>query len=308
MTIQDLSLRKEIRELTPLHKEYPERLRNIPNPPSTLYVRGQLPPDNVPTVAIIGSREATPYGTEVAETFGRMLASKGIGIISGMAAGADSAGQWGAIEGGGHTYAVLGCGLNICYPSRNYRLYDEILKHHGGLISEVPLDSPPLAKQFASRNRIISALSDAVIVIEARERSGTFITVNAALDQGKQVFALPGRINDPLSKGCLQLIKDGAEILTSPEDILEFLHLKTSGEQLVMEKDTSMLTQAQKRILQTLESDAIHLDVLTKKSGIPVQELSAMLLELEILGFAECTKTGFYRRKAFGTMVENIVL
>ncbi|WP_242945222.1 DNA-processing protein DprA [Oribacterium sp. C9] len=299
MTIQDISLRKEIRELTPLHEDYPERLRMIPNPPSTLYVRGKLPPDNVPTVAIIGSREATPYGTEVAETFGRMLAEKGIGIISGMAAGADSAGQWGAIKGGGKTYAVLGCGLNICYPARNYRLYDEILRNDGGLISEVPLDSPPLARQFASRNRIISALSDAVIVIEARERSGTFITVNAALDQGKQVFAVPGRLNDPLSKGCLQLIKDGAEILTSPEDILEFLHLKENGEQLMMEKDSSMLTPGQKSVLQSLESDALHLDVLTKKTGLPVQELTAMLLELEILGFAECTKTGFYRRKSY---------
>ncbi|OON85474.1 DNA protecting protein DprA [Oribacterium sp. C9] len=288
-----------MRELTPLHEDYPERLRMIPNPPSTLYVRGKLPPDNVPTVAIIGSREATPYGTEVAETFGRMLAEKGIGIISGMAAGADSAGQWGAIKGGGKTYAVLGCGLNICYPARNYRLYDEILRNDGGLISEVPLDSPPLARQFASRNRIISALSDAVIVIEARERSGTFITVNAALDQGKQVFAVPGRLNDPLSKGCLQLIKDGAEILTSPEDILEFLHLKENGEQLMMEKDSSMLTPGQKSVLQSLESDALHLDVLTKKTGLPVQELTAMLLELEILGFAECTKTGFYRRKSY---------
>ncbi len=299
MTIQDLSLRKEIRELTPLHEDYPERLRMIPNPPSTLYVRGKLPPDNVPTVAIIGAREATSYGTEVAETFGRMLSSNGIGIISGMAAGADSAGQWGAIKGGGKTYAVLGCGLNICYPARNYRLYDEILRNDGGLISEVPLDSPPLARQFAARNRIISALSDAVIVIEARERSGTFITVNAALDQGKQVFAVPGRLNDPLSKGCLQLIKDGAEILTSPEDILEFLHLKENGEQLMLEKDSSMLTPGQKRVLQSLESDALHLDVLTKKTGLPVQELTSILLELEILGFAECTKTGFYRRKSY---------
>ena len=297
MTIQDYSVKSEIRELTPLHQDYPERLRNIQNPPSTLYVRGQLPPDHQPTVAIIGSRSATEYGLDVARTLGKVLASQGVGIVSGMALGADSAGQWGAIAGNGRTYGVFGCGVNICYPARNYRLYDEILKNGGGILSEVPPDSPPLGKQFASRNRIISALSDAVIVIEARERSGTLITVNAALDQGKQVFALPGRLNDPLSKGCLQLIKEGAEILTSPEDILEYLHLKSSGEQLILEKDISALNTKQKAVYGALSVNAIHLDTIVQKCGIPVQELTPILLEMEILGFSECTKTGFYRRK-----------
>jgi DNA processing protein len=134
-------------------------------------------------------------------------------------------------------------------------------------------------------------------VIEARERSGTFITVNNALEQGKQVFALPGRITDPLSKGCLQLIKEGAEILTSPEDILEYLHLKNQGEQLILEKDTSVLNPKQKAVYDLLETDAAHLDTLVPKSNLPVPELTAILLELEILGFSECTKTGFYRRK-----------
>ena len=297
MTAQDINFKNEIRELTPLDKEYPERLRQIQNPPTTLYIKGQLPPDDLPTVAIIGSRTSTEYGIDVARTFGRVLASRGVGIVSGMALGADSAGQWGALDGKGSTYAVLGCGINICYPARNYRLYDEILKNGGGIMSEVPLDSPPLPKQFASRNRIISALSDIVIVIEARERSGTFITVNNALEQGKQVFALPGRITDPLSKGCLQLIKEGAEILTSPEDILEYLHLKTQGEQLILEKDTSVLSPKQKAVYDILETDAAHLDTLVPKCGLPVPELTAVLLELEILGFSECTKTGFYRRK-----------
>lgn len=297
MTVEELSMKKEIRELTPLDEEYPERLRNIQKPPTTLYVRGNVPSDDVPTVAIIGSREATDYGLDVARTLGRVLAKNGVAVISGMAAGADSAGQWGAIEGGGSTYAVFGCGINICYPARNYRLYDEILLNGGGVMSEVPLDSPPLPKQFASRNRIISALSDAIVVIEARERSGTFITVNAALDQGKQVFALPGRITDPLSKGCLRLIKEGAEILTSPEDVLEYLHLKSSGEQVMMEKDSSMLNEQQLKVWRSLEMNALHLDTLTERCLMPVQELTSILLELEILGFSECTKTGFYRRK-----------
>ena len=297
MTIQEISFKKEIRELTPLDQEYPERLRNIQKPPTTLYVRGTIPSDDVPTVAIIGSREATDYGLDVARTLGRVLAANGVAVISGMAAGADSAGQWGAIEGGGKTYAVFGCGINICYPARNYRLYDEILRCGGGVMSEVPLDSPPLPKQFAARNRIISALSDAIIVIEARERSGTFITVNSALDQGKQVFALPGRITDPLSKGCLRLIKEGAEILTSPEDVLEYLHLKTAGEQIMMEKDSSVLNEKQLKVWQCLEMNALHLDILKERCLVPIEELISILLELEILGFAECTKTGFYRQK-----------
>ncbi len=297
MTITDIDFKSKTRELTPLDREYPERLRVIQNPPRTLYVRGELPGETMPTVAIIGARDATDYGLDVARTFGRMLSSRGIGIISGMAAGADSAGQWGAIEGGGKTFAVFGCGLNICYPARNYRLYTEILSHSGGILSEVPLDSPPLPKQFASRNRIISALADVIIVIEAREKSGTFITVNCALEQGKQVFALPGRVTDSLSKGCNQLIKEGAEILTSPEDILEYLHLKSSGEQILMEKDTSMLTDSQRNVYRLLTPDATHMDEILQKSGMSVQKLTAALLELEILGFSECTKTGFYRRK-----------
>lgn len=297
MTIQNVNFKNEVRELTPLDKDYPERLRLIQNPPRTLYVRGELPSETMPTVAIIGARDATDYGLDVARTFGRMLSSRGIGIVSGMAAGADSAGQWGAIEGGGRTFAVFGCGLNICYPARNYKLYTEILSHNGGIMSEVPLDSPPLSKQFASRNRIISALADVIIVIEAREKSGTFITVNYALEQGKQVFALPGRITDSLSKGCNQLIKEGAEILTSPEDILEYLHLKTSGEQVLIEKDTSMLTKVQRNVYRLLTPDAAHMDEILSKSGLSVQELTAVLLELEILGFSECTKTGFYRKK-----------
>lgn len=292
-----MNFKMQVRELTPLDKDYPERLRQISNPPGTLYVKGSLPPDDMPTVAIIGSRTSTEYGLDVARTFGRVLASQGIGIVSGMALGADSAGQWGALEGNGHTFAVLGCGINICYPARNYRLYDEILRSSGGIMSEVPLDSPPLPKQFASRNRIISALSDVVIVIEARERSGTFITVNNALEQGKQVFALPGRITDPLSKGCIQLIKEGAEILTSPEDVLEYLHLKTQGEQILFGKDTSNLTPEQKAVYEILTTDSVHLDTLVSKCRMPVPELTPILLELEILGFSECTKTGFYRRK-----------
>lgn len=296
MTVRDLHFKQEIRELTPLDADYPERLRNIPDPPRTLYVRGSLPPDDVPTVAIIGARSASDYGLQVARSFGRALAMQGIGIISGMAAGIDSAGQWGAVDAEAKTYAVFGCGLNVCYPARNYLLYDKILQYGGGAISELPLDAPPIGKQFASRNRIIAGLADAVLVLEAREKSGTFITVGDALDQGKQIFALPGRVTDGLSKGCNQLIRQGADILTSPEDVLEYLHLAHHKEQLMLEKDTSMLNPKQQKVYAALDVEAKHLDQLIGKLAMSVQELSAILLELEILGFSDSPKLGFYRR------------
>ena len=297
MTVRDLHFKQEIRELTPLDADYPERLRNIPDPPRTLYVRGSLPPDDRPTVAIIGARSASDYGLQVARSFGRALAMQGIGIISGMAAGIDSAGQWGAVDAEAKTYAVFGCGLNVCYPARNYLLYDKILEYGGGAISELPLDAPPIGKQFASRNRIIAGLADAVLVLEAREKSGTFITVGDALDQGKQIFALPGRVTDGLSKGCNQLIRQGADILTSPEDVLEYLHLTYHKEQQMFEKDVSMLNPKQQRVYAALDVEAKHLDQLIGKLAMSVQGLSSILLELEILGFCESPKLGFYRRR-----------
>ena len=297
MTVRDLHFKQEIRELTPLDADYPERLRNISDPPRTLYVRGSLPPDDRPTVAIIGARSASDYGLQVARSFGRALAMQGIGIISGMAAGIDSAGQWGAVDAEAKTYAVFGCGLNVCYPARNFLLYDKILEYGGGAISELPLDAPPIGKQFASRNRIIAGLADAVLVLEAREKSGTFITVGDALDQGKQIFALPGRVTDGLSKGCNQLIRQGADILTSPEDVLEYLHLTYHKEQQMLEKDVSMLNPKQQRVYAVLDVEAKHLDQLIGKLAMSVQELSSILLELEILGFSESPKLGFYRRR-----------
>ena len=288
-----------IRELTPFDKEFPDRLRYIPNPPKVLYLRGALPPDDMPTVAIIGARACTDYGRNAARSFGRILSKNGVAIISGLAYGIDSEGQAGAVDAAGKTYAVIGSGVNICYPAKNFPIYEKLLSLGGGVISEYPENYPPLRENFVQRNRLISGLSDIVLVIEAREKSGTGITVSYALDQGKQVFALPGRITDQLSAGCNRLIRDGAEILTSPEDVLAALHLKHAGECTIQEKDTSSLSSKQKRVYEALTDDAEHLDFLLDKTKLSVTELTAILLELEILGFSECTKTGFYRRKAF---------
>ena len=297
MTSQDVHFEAEICEYTPLDPNYPERLRNIDKPPKTLYVRGALPPEKEPAVAIIGARDGSDYGLEIARNFGCQLARNGVNIISGMAYGIDSAAQWGAIEGGGKTYAVFGCGLNICYPPSNFRLYEEILAHNGAVLSEQPLNAKPLGSYFATRNRIIAGLSDAVIVIEAKERSGTSITVGDALQQGKQIFALPGRITDRLSFGCNRLIREGADILTSVEDVLEYLHLTAKKEQTCIARNPQNLSKTQKKVYQALEEVALHQDYLLERTALSIQDLIMSLTELEILGYCESPKNGYYRRR-----------
>lgn len=202
--------------------KFPERLVNIPEPPFGLFYRGELPDGNKPAVAIVGARQCSEYGRKAARIFGRDLAEKGVNVISGLAFGVDCASQIGALEGNGDTYAVMGCGPDICYPPDNVELYEEIIKH-GGVISEYRPGTQPSPGLFPLRNRIISGLSDVVLVVEARKRSGTYITVTQALGQGKEVFAVPGRITDSLSDGCNSLIREGAGVALKAEDILEVL-------------------------------------------------------------------------------------
>lgn len=202
--------------------EFPERLRNIPDPPFALYYRGRLPQEERTSVGIVGARMASPYGREQARRFAVELAEGGIQIISGMAYGVDGIAGRGALEVSDASFAVLGCGVDICYPKENRSLY-EALCERGGVISEYRPGTEPEARLFPPRNRIISALSDALLVVEARERSGTLITVDCALEQGKDVFAVPGRICDARSTGCNELIRQGAGIAVSPKALLEEL-------------------------------------------------------------------------------------
>lgn len=199
-------------------EDYPKRLYDIANPPWGLYYLGALPRDDRPSVSIIGARACSEYGKNTAAYFAKELAGKGVQIISGMASGVDGVAQRKALEHG-LTFGVLGCGIDVCYPISNRDLYDG-LKEKGGIISEYPLGSKPEAYRFPMRNRIISGLSDIVLVTEAKEKSGTAITVSMALEQGKDVFAVPGRIGDKLSMGCNKLIKDGAGMALSSDDIL----------------------------------------------------------------------------------------
>lgn len=204
--------------------DYPARLREIERPPEKIYYKGELPEDDVPAVAIIGARDCSEYGTYVANAFGEALASNGVNIISGMARGVDGISQVGAIRAGGRTFAVLGSGADVCYPAKNLQLYKDIQKR-GGVLSIFPPGTGPLKRNFPIRNRIVAALADMVLVVEAREKSGTSITVELAMGLGKEIYAVPGRLTDRLSDGCNKLIKEGAGVALSPEDVLRELSI-----------------------------------------------------------------------------------
>ena len=199
--------------------DYPDKLRMIPDPPYGIYVKGRLPDEHKPSVAIIGARMCSDYGRFMAREFGRGLGLYGVQIISGMARGVDGISQKAAIEAGGSSYGILGCGVNICYPEENRDVFNAITRQ-GGLISEYYPDMLPKSNLFPMRNRIISALSDIVLVVEARQKSGTQLTVDQALEQG-----IPGRVTDRLSDGCNYLISQGAGIATSVQDVLDRLNM-----------------------------------------------------------------------------------
>lgn len=212
----------EIRVLRRQDREYPGRLREIPNPPEELYVLGRVPGEQIPTVAVIGARDCSEYGKYVASGLGALLGRSGIQVVSGMARGIDGIGQEAALDAGGSSFAVLGNGVDICYPARNRQLYEK-LRLGGGILSEYPPGTPPLPSHFPPRNRIVSGLSDVVVVVEAREKSGTLITVDMALEQGREVYVVPGRVTDPLSVGCNRLLKLGAGLLLDAGEFLEEL-------------------------------------------------------------------------------------
>lgn len=213
---------KGVRFVSRIDPEFPEKLKDIPNAPFAIYVKGDLPDPALPSVAIVGARMCSEYGRYMARQFGRGLALSGVQVISGMARGIDGIAQGAALEAGGKSFGILGCGVDICYPPENKAIYDAMLKN-GGIISEYPPGMEPLANFFPMRNRIISALSDVLLVVEARQKSGTQITVDTALEQGREVLAVPGRVTDRLSDGCNYLISQGAGVATAVEDVLERL-------------------------------------------------------------------------------------
>lgn len=281
-----------IEEIPAFDSRFPERLREIPESPGCIYLKGRLPDPVEMTVGIIGARDGTEYGKMVARTLAKELSEYGISIISGMAYGIDTAAHEGALLGGGKTYAVLGCGVDICYPAINKKLYSKI-QEEGGIISEYPEGSPPLPHHFVARNRLIAGLSDILIVVEAKERSGTFITVDRALEQGKQVFVVPGRITDPLSRGCNRLLMEGASLCLSKEDILSCFSIEAGKDN---EKKPNLKGE-EKRIYNALNLEGKHIDALYKELGIPLQSLYSVLVKMEIEGYCESFSSSYYRKK-----------
>ncbi len=235
------------------HKDYPEKLRQIYDPPFALYVKGRVPDPQKKSVAIVGARACSEYGRSVAQLLGRTLAQYDVQVISGMAIGIDSASHAGALSTGGDTFAVLGNGCDICYPRSAGNIYRNILSGHGGILSEVAPGTKPLPYFFPLRNRIISSLSDVVVVVEAKERSGSLITADCALEQGKDIYAVPGRYMDTLSFGCNRLIEQGAAILYDMENFLNSLNIAVQKKNLKSNSDKMPLEKEEKLVYGCLD-------------------------------------------------------
>lgn len=274
---------------------YPEKLRQLPKPPQKLYVMGNLPDPDKPAVAIVGAREASPYGRYVALEFARVLAINGIQVISGFARGIDRAGHEGALQAQTPTFGILGCGVDVCYPRENIDLYSELIRT-GGLISEYEPGTQPRAGYFPLRNRLISAFADKVLVVEARIRSGALITADHALEQGKDVYAVPGRIDDELSAGCNRLIAQGAAIALSPEELLK--DFETDRQNFITFHKKSKLTLApeEETVYSCIRLQPKHVEELMAETGIELPKLLSILLELELKKMIkEITKNQYIR-------------
>lgn len=296
--------RQCIRYVQQGEEDYPAKLRHIPNAPKGLYIAGKLPDPFKPAVAIIGARTCSEYGKQMAKYFGEALGEVGVQVISGMARGIDVLSQTAAIQAGGNSFGILGCGVDVCYPKENAELY-HMLQRHGGLLSEFPPGTAPLARQFPSRNRIIAGLADAVVVIEAKQKSGTLITVDMALEQGRDVYAIPGRLTDPLSEGCNRLIKQGAGLLLSPEELLEELSVET-GQKLMKksaskEKNNFLLDKEENMVYANLDLYARNLEEIVDKTNISLQEITHILLSLELKGLIKEVGKNYYIRCSGGT-------
>ncbi len=281
-----ISLQKDnINVLTFLDKDYPGNLINIPDRPAILYYKGNFNTEDGLAIGIVGSRKATSYGKWACERFTRELARMGITIISGLATGIDTYAHKTALESGGRTIGVLGNGLDIIYPKNNKNLYDEVARN-GCVFSEFPLGTEPFYYNFPQRNRIISGLSIGVVVIEAKEKSGSLITAHHALEQGKDVFAVPGNINSVYSIGTNKLIKDGAIPLLCIDDILqEIYELQVSFiERKQNELDYSDLSIDEALIMKIIVDGAIHSDLIAIKTGMDISTVMSILTGLELKG------------------------
>lgn len=276
-------------------KDYPKKLKVTEDYPLALFYKGKLP-GMEKSIAIVGSRIPTAYGVEMASYFAKELAKKGISIISGMAFGIDVAAHKGVLEVDGLTYGILGCGPDVVYPKENFFVYERMLER-GGILSEYKPGELPMSYRFPERNRIISALSDGVLVVEAKAKSGSLITADQALEQGKEVYALPGRATDVLSEGCNWLIREGARIVTEPSHILEELfHLCENNEKNTNVLD-NLLDNREKIVYDCLSLDPKTVDDVINETNFTVSEVISILFRLELNGYVRQVVRNHYIRQ-----------
>ena len=259
--------------------EYPPECRHLHQPPKRLFYRGSLPKEQY-RVAVVGARDCSLYGRETARLFSSCLAANGVAVISGLARGIDGWAHQGALEGGGSTYAVLGNSAEICYPKEHERLYHSIIRRGGGIISEYPPGTEARPSYFPMRNRIIGALSDGVLVVEARAKSGSLITADLALEQGKEVFVIPGRVRDALSEGCNNLIKQGACLVTEPEEILDCLGIIPQSGRKNLRNLNIRLETKEKMVYDSVSFEPKHISVLAEEQKMEPAEMMRCLLTL----------------------------
>ncbi len=265
---------------------YPPLLREIDDHPPILYVRGNLIPEDECSIAIVGTRRASSYGRQTAEEMTCELTRHNITIVSGLAVGIDTVAHRAALKAGGRTIAVAGCGLDIVYPADNAALASQITEH-GALISEFPLGTRPRADNFPRRNRIMSGISRGVLVIEAGERSGALITAHMAVEQNREVFAVPGNIYSPASKGTNRLIQEGAKLVRNCADVLEELNLAMVPQQLEMPEPAPSVTDTEAQLLELLSTETHHIDEICRRSGMSMPMVNSMLTILELRGIVK---------------------
>jgi DNA processing protein len=288
---------------------YPELLQTIPNLPPLLFVRGDIHLLSLPQIAIVGSRNPSSGGGENAYRFAEFLAGNGFAITSGLALGVDAAAHQGALAAQGKTIAVMGTGLDMIYPSRHRALAQQILDTGGALVSELPLGSSSKAANFPQRNRIISGLSCGVLVVEAAIQSGSLITAKAAMQQNREVFAIPGSIHNPLARGCHQLIRQGATLVETGQDIVDQLQgmlgfqrekllklqQKAAKKSELDEKELDSLSPAEQQLIHAMGYDPVNIDDLVERTGIAVGSVAAKMIGLEIKGYVQQIGAGYQR-------------
>ncbi len=281
-------------------KNYPQKLKEAGNPPFALFYKGMLPSENEKLIAIVGARRCSPYGEAWAHEIGKVLSQHKVSIVSGLAKGIDGIAQRAALQAGGRSYGVLGSGVNICYPREHIGLYSDMCKA-GGILSELPLDMQPLAHHFPLRNRIISGISDALIIIEAKKKSGSLITADCALEQGKDVYALPGPIDSELSKGCHWLIQQGAGLISSLNELLLDLSIENSENKLILQeniqKNKNTLESIENLVYSCLDLHPKNIEWISQQTNCPIEDLLVILVTLELKGFVREISKNYYVRK-----------